>query len=75
LVNESASVVYDRVTDVRSQWTDDRRFIERRLDRNPERDEGGLCDRLLHRARRAVGRYVNVIPGAPFYDRRPRSIS
>ena len=28
LVNESAAVVYGRVTDVRSQWTDDRRFIE-----------------------------------------------
>ena len=28
LVNESQSVVYGRVTDVRAQWTDDRRFIE-----------------------------------------------
>jgi hypothetical protein len=28
LVTESASVVYGRVVDVRSQWTDDRRFIE-----------------------------------------------
>ena len=28
LVNESSSVVYGRVSDVRAQWTADRRFIE-----------------------------------------------
>ena len=28
LVNESESVVFGRVSDVRAQWTDDRRFIE-----------------------------------------------
>ena len=28
LVNESQSVVYGRVSDVRAQWTADRRFIE-----------------------------------------------
>jgi len=69
LVSESSSVVYGRVVDVRSQWTADRRFIESVVSieilkgmKGTERESisftvpGGQ-----------VGRYLNVIPGAPTF--------
>jgi hypothetical protein len=69
LVNESQSVVYGRVSDVRAQWTADRRFIE-----------SVVTIEILHgikgSARESiaftvpggqVGRYLNVIPGAPSF--------
>jgi len=69
LVNESQAVVYGRVSDVRAQWTADRRFIESvvtievlRGMKGPARESiaftvpGGQ-----------VGRYLNVIPGAPSF--------
>ena len=69
LVNESSSIVYGRVTDVRSQWTLDRRFIESVVSVE-------ILQGMKGAAREAVtftvpggqvGRYVNVIPGAPVF--------
>jgi hypothetical protein len=77
LVNGSQAVVYGRVTDVRSQWTADRRFIESVVSVEILRGMKGPSTVL--RAGSAnesiaftipggqVGRYLNVIPGAPTF--------
>src|SRR5262245_20543011 len=71
LVNESSSVVYGRVTDVRAQWTDDRRFIESVVSVE-------ILNGMKGSARESmpftvpggqVGRYLNLIPGAPVFTR------
>src|SRR5689334_22141795 len=69
LVNESASVVYGRVTDVRSQWTDDRRFIESIVSIEILKGmKGGAQETVSFTVPGGhVGRYVNVIPGAPVF--------
>ena len=69
LVDASASVVYGRVVDVRSQWTDDRRFIESVVSVEVITDmKGGARDRISFTTPGGqVGRYLNVIPGAPVF--------
>ena len=69
LVNESVSVVYGRVTDVRSQWTDDRRFIESVVSIEILKGmKGGAQGTVSFTVPGGqVGRYLNVIPGAPVF--------
>ena len=70
LVNESTSVVYGRVSDVRSQWTDDRRFIESVVSVEILKGmKGGAQDTVSFTVPGGqVGRYRNVIPGAPVFS-------
>lgn len=69
LVNESAAVVYGRVTDVRPQWTDDRRFIESVVSIEILKGmKGGAHDTIAFTVPGGqVGRYRNIIPGAPVF--------
>ena len=71
LVNESQSIVYGRVSDVRAQWTDDRRFIESvvtiEILRGMKGDARGSIAFTVPGGQ--VGRYLNVIPGAPSFAR------
>jgi hypothetical protein len=69
LVSESASVVYGRVIEVRSQWTDDRRFIESVVSIEILKGiKGSAHDTLSFTVPGGqVGRYLNVIPGAPVF--------
>jgi hypothetical protein len=77
LVNESQSVVYGRVSDVRSQWTADRRFIESvvtveilRAIKGPSTSlrAGSAGESIAFTTPGGqVGRYLNVIPGAPSF--------
>jgi len=69
LVNESAAVVYGRVTDVRSQWTDDRRFIESVVSIEILKGMKGSAGETMSFTVPGgqVGRYLNVIPGAPVF--------
>lgn len=69
LVNASAAVVYGRVIDVRSQWTEDRRFIESVVSIEILRGmKGGARDSISFTVPGGqVGRYLNVIPGAPVF--------
>lgn len=67
LVSESSAVVYGRVSDVRSQWTADRRFIESVVSIDVIKGmKGGTGETLSFTVPGGqVGRYLNVIPGAP----------
>lgn len=69
LVNESAAVVYGRVVDVRSQWTEDRRFIESVVSIEVLRGMKGASPETISFTIPGgqVGRYLNVIPGAPTF--------
>ena len=69
LVNESASVVYGRVMDVRPQWTADRRFIESVVSVDIIRGmKGSASGRISFTTPGGqVGNFVNVIPGAPAF--------
>lgn len=69
LVSESSSVVYGRVSDVRSQWTADRRFIESVVSVEVIKGmKGGAGDTIAFTVPGGqVGRYLNVIPGAPAF--------
>lgn len=69
LVNESQSVVYGRVSDVRARWTDDRRFIESVVTFEILRDmKGSARESITFTVPGGqVGRYLNVIPGAPSF--------
>lgn len=69
LVSESTSVVYGRVSEVRSQWTGDRRFIESVVSIEVIKGiKGGAGDSVSFTVPGGqVGRYLNVIPGAPIF--------
>lgn len=69
LVNESSSVVYGRVSDVRAQWTADRRFIESVVTVEILRGMKGSARETVAFTVPGgqVGRYLNVIPGAPSF--------
>ena len=69
LVNESEAVVYGRVSDVRAQWTVDRRFIESVVTVEILRGmKGGARESIAFTVPGGqVGRYLNVIPGAPSF--------
>lgn len=71
LVSESSAVVYGRVSDVRSQWTADRRFIESVVSIEVIKGmKGGAGDTIAFTVPGGqVGRYRNVIPGAPMFAR------
>ena len=70
LVNESQSVFYGRVTGVRAQWTDDRRFIESVVTIEVLRGmKGSAAESIAFTVPGGqVGRYLNVIPGAPSFS-------
>ena len=67
LVNTSSSVIYGRVSDVRAQWTADRRFIESVVTVEILRGiKGSARDTVAFTVPGGqVGRYMNLIPGAP----------
>ena len=69
LVNESSSIVFGRVVDVRGQWSDDRRFIESVVSIDVMRGiKGGAGEQVSFTIPGGqLGRYVNVIPGAPTF--------
>jgi len=69
IVNESQSVVYGRVSDVRAQWTADRRFIESVVTIEILRGMKGTARESIAFTVPGgrVGRYLNVIPGAPSF--------
>lgn len=69
LVSESSAVVYGRVSDVRSQWTADRRFIESVVSIDVIKEmKGGAGSTIAFTVPGGqVGRYLNVIPGAPTF--------
>ncbi|HUQ88150.1 MAG TPA: hypothetical protein VM096_11365 [Vicinamibacterales bacterium] len=69
LVNASQSVVYGRVSNVRAQWTADRRFIESVVTIEILRGmKGGAGESIAFTVPGGqVGRYLNVIPGAPSF--------
>jgi len=69
LVTESSAVVYGRVSSVRSQWTADRRFIESVVSIDVIQGmKGGTGETLAFTVPGGqVGRYRNVIPGAPMF--------
>ena len=69
LVSESSAVVYGRVSDVRSQWTEDRRFIESVVSIEVIKGMKGAAGETLAFTVPGgqVGRYLNVIPGAPTF--------
>jgi hypothetical protein len=71
LVNESQSIVYGRVLDVRARWTDDRRFIESVVTIEILRGmKGDARESIAFTVPGGqVGRYLNVIPGAPSFAR------
>ena len=71
LVNESQSIVYGRVSDVRAQWTDDRRVIESVVTIEILRGmKGDARESIAFTVPGGqVGRYLNVIPGAPSFAR------
>ena len=77
LVNASSAVVYARVSDVKGQWTDDRRSIESVVTLSVIDTFKGPPSPGLRRTSTAgdqlvmvvpggqAGRFINVIPGAP----------
>lgn len=69
LVSESSSIVYGRVSEVRSQWTADRQFIESVVSIEVIKGlKGGAGDTMAFTVPGGqVGRYLNVIPGAPSF--------
>jgi hypothetical protein len=69
LVAESSAVVYGRVTDVRAQWTADRRFIESVVSIAVIKGMKGSASETIAFTVPGgqIGRYLNVIPGAPMF--------
>jgi hypothetical protein len=69
LVNESSAVVYGRVTDIRAQWTEDRRFIESVVSLEILKGMKGAARETIAFTVPGgqVGRYRNIIPGAPVF--------
>lgn len=67
LVDESAAVVYARVTDVRGQWTSDRRAIDSLITLEALRYlKGDFGPSVLMRLPGGeAGGIINVLPGAP----------
>ena len=71
LVRQSSRVVYARVIDVRGQWTDDRRSIESLVTVEIVRSLKGPAgvELVLTVPGGQVGRYLNLMPGAPTFAR------
>ncbi len=71
LVRQSSSVIYARVTDVRGQWTDDRRRIDSLVTVAVIKGLKGTsaAELTLTVPGGQVGRYLNLLPGAPSFAR------
>jgi len=71
LVRHSSSVIYARVTDVRSQWSDDRRSIDSLITVEVIKGLKGTAaaELTLTVPGGQIGRYLNVMPGAPSFAR------
>ena len=71
LVRQSSSVIYARVTDVRGQWTDDRRRIDSLVTVTVIKGLKGTsaAELTLTVPGGQVGRYLNLLPGAPSFAR------
>jgi len=71
LVNQSAAVVFGRVVEVRSDFTDDRRAIQSVVTVEVLRGIKGRSGDTLSFTTPGgqAGRYLNVIPGAPVFSR------
>lgn len=71
LVHHSSSVIYARVTDVRGQWTDDRRRIDSLVTVAVIKGLKGTsaAELTLTVPGGQVGRYRNLLPGAPSFVR------
>lgn len=71
LVRQSSTVIYARVIDVRGQWTDDRRSIDSLVTVEVIKGlKGASAGELTVTVPGGqVGRYLNVMPGAPSFAR------
>ena len=71
LVRHSSIVIYARVTDVRGQWTDDRRRIDSLVTVTVIKGLKGTsaAELTLTVPGGQVGRYRNLLPGAPSFVR------
>jgi hypothetical protein len=71
LVRQSSSVVYARVLEVRGQWSDDRRRIDSLVTVEVIKGLKGAAtaEVTLTVPGGQVGRYVNLMPGAPTFAR------
>lgn len=71
LVRQSSSVVYARVVDVHGQWSDDRRRIDSLVTVEVIKGLKGTATAELTVTVPGgqVGRYVNLMPGAPTFAR------
>ncbi len=71
LVRQSSSVIYARVIDVRGQWTDDRRRIDSLVTVEVIKGLKGTAagELTLTVPGGQVGRYLNLLPGAPRFVR------
>jgi len=71
LVRQSSSVIYARVADVRSQWTDDRRSIDSLVTveviKGLKGEPGAALTLTVPGGQ--VGKYLNLMPGAPSFAR------
>lgn len=76
LVNESSTVVYGRVSEVRGQWSDDRRRIDSFVTIEVVgRYKGSPGDTLTFTVPGGqVGRYMNLVPGAPSFAPGDRAV-
>jgi len=76
LVNESTTVVYGRVSDVHGQWSDDRRRIDSLVTIEVvSRYKGSPGETLTFTVPGGqVGRFMNVVPGAPSFARGDRAV-
>ena len=76
LVNESTTVVYGRVSEVRGQWSDDRRRIDSFVTIEVVgRYKGSPGDTLTFTVPGGqVGRYMNLVPGAPAFAPGDRAV-
>ena len=69
LIHSSSAVVYGRVTSVRAQWSEDRRHIESVVTIDVLKGlKGSAAESMSFTVPGGqLGRYVNVIPGAPSF--------
>ena len=76
LVNESTTVVYARVSDVRAQWSEDRRRIDSFVTVEiVSRLKGTPGETLTFTVPGGqVGRYLNLVPGAPSFTPGDRAV-
>lgn len=76
LVNASTTVVYGRVSDVRGEWSEDRRRIDSFVTVEVVgRYKGSPGETLTFTVPGGqVGRYMNMIPGAPSFARGDRAV-